>query len=613
MKERNPVDDQLNDEFVISDQSVQKKLTEESVPYVVQVGEQEEDLDYDLKNENNSSSECTGPGKKVQNMVGESIKSEEKPESAAVTQQISENRKNLWISNLPKLVKAADLKQHFSRAGKVVSATVVMSTRTPGGCFGSIQMASAEDAATAVSIYDSTEFGGCILRVEATERKAPIQSNNLNDRISGLNKVKASNLPDSQRMTSKSMVSRKRYIANRRTQLRRIAIRNAILREQRRKSEFLSTHTHLHSSKSVPVRRSTHPLTRQKYAISKDTSRSRGRLARISRYQSIPQQQRPLRTSANQGAQSLSYRRLGCSSNRIREAHRIHKRESSSRQSSKPFLSDLRKIPNSYSGSGRTHPSSSSHLSYADPPTTKRYIPTFHTDRSMGKDIRGLQRPIPSDRRHHAYLQSPGRSYDSSRYAREVQQPVYAEKNTFKSVYDDGCRQSNSVLRPEPYYVHRTDFGGRKVSVSSRLNTYHSERYRTPENHVSEMRSTQLRSNQFSRLKLEDTSREYRAVSRSPPRSRDPTMMRPYPVSTNFSRHRSEVSRRSRSPPVPHSLQHRPEILEYGHRSEPKTNWQAERRSRALPSPSQNQSWRQPNHAFFVSSTYDNRAPARRY
>ncbi|CAH8644567.1 unnamed protein product [Heterobilharzia americana] len=86
----------------------------------------------------------------------------------------------------------------------------------------------------------------------------------------------------------------------------------------------------------------------------------RGRLARISRYQSIPQQQRPLRTSANQGAQSLSYRRLGCSSNRIREAHRIHKRESSSRQSSKPFLSDLRKIPNSYSGSGRTHPSSSS-------------------------------------------------------------------------------------------------------------------------------------------------------------------------------------------------------------------------------------------------------------
>ncbi|CAH8644583.1 unnamed protein product [Heterobilharzia americana] len=216
MKERNPVDDQLNDEFVISDQSVQKKLTEESVPYVVQVGEQEEDLDYDLKNENNSSSECTGPGKKVQNMVGESIKSEENQKgSAAVTQQISENRKNLWISNLPKLVKAADLKQHFSRAGKVVSATVVMSTRTPGGCFGSIQMASAEDAATAVSIYDSTEFGGCILRVEATERKAPIQSNNLNDRISGLNKVKASNLPDSQRMTSKSMVSRKRYIDGR--------------------------------------------------------------------------------------------------------------------------------------------------------------------------------------------------------------------------------------------------------------------------------------------------------------------------------------------------------------------------------------------------------------
>lgn len=135
---------------------------------------------------------------------------------------MSESCRNLWISNLPKLVKAADLKQHFSKAGKVcflpirivfqvVSATVVMSTRTPGGCFGFIQMASAEEAASAARAYDLTEFGGCILRVEATERKAPIQSNKANDRVAGLNKLKTS-MPDSRRTVSRPLVSRRRYI-----------------------------------------------------------------------------------------------------------------------------------------------------------------------------------------------------------------------------------------------------------------------------------------------------------------------------------------------------------------------------------------------------------------
>lgn len=34
-----------------TEQTVQKKSVDETVPYVVQVGEQEEDLDYDLKTE----------------------------------------------------------------------------------------------------------------------------------------------------------------------------------------------------------------------------------------------------------------------------------------------------------------------------------------------------------------------------------------------------------------------------------------------------------------------------------------------------------------------------------------------------------------------------------
>ncbi|CAH8598252.1 unnamed protein product [Schistosoma turkestanicum] len=99
-----------------------------------------------------------------------------------------------------------------------------MNTRSPVSCFGFIQMASTEEAASATRAYDLTEFGGCILRVEATERKAPIQSNKANDRISGLNKLETSSVPDSHRTVSRPLISRSRYIANRRRLLRRAAI-----------------------------------------------------------------------------------------------------------------------------------------------------------------------------------------------------------------------------------------------------------------------------------------------------------------------------------------------------------------------------------------------------
>ncbi|RTG90733.1 uncharacterized protein DC041_0005992, partial [Schistosoma bovis] len=220
-KRRSPSDDVLSDEYIISE-PLQKKITEETVPYVVQVGEQEEDLDYDLKYGNNDVPEVAGDSKDTQVKDEELDKHENKPESSVTTHQISESCRNLWISNLPKLVKAADLKQHFSKAGKVVSATVVMSTRTPGGCFGFIQMASAEEAASAARAYDLTEFGGCILRVEATERKAPIQSNKANDRVAGLNKLKTS-MPDSRRTRSRgglALASKHKSISQRQSSSR---------------------------------------------------------------------------------------------------------------------------------------------------------------------------------------------------------------------------------------------------------------------------------------------------------------------------------------------------------------------------------------------------------
>lgn len=106
------------------------------------------------------------------------------------------------------------------------------------------------------------------------------------------------------------------------------------------------------------------------------------------------------------------------------------------------------------------------------------------------------------------------------------------------------------------------------MAVASRTDMYFEERYRTHDSHLSEVRRSQLRSNPpTSRMRVEESKREYRAVSRSPPRSRDSTMMRPYPVSLNFNRHRTETSHRGRSPLMLQSTPHRPEIVEYEHRS----------------------------------------------
>ncbi|CAH8625871.1 unnamed protein product [Schistosoma guineensis] len=608
-KRRSPSDDVLSDEYIISEHPLQKKITEETVPYVVQVGEQEEDLDYDLKYGNNDVPEVAGDSKDTQVRDEELDKHENKPESSVTTHQISESYRNLWISNLPKLVKAADLKQHFSKAGKVVSATVVMSTRTPGGCFGFIQMASAEEAASAARAYDLTEFGGCILRVEATERKAPIQSNKANDRVAGLNKLKTS-MPDSRRTVSRPLVSRRRYIANRQRLLRRAAIRTAILREQRKRSEYLSANNRPHSIKKTPIRRPLYQFTRPNYRMSKDSLRSRGGLALASKHKSISQRQSSSRINTNHGTQSLLQRRLNYTVNRrLREPIRIHKSASVSHRSSKSYLPRVHRSSNICPENHRSCLSPPSRLIPLDTLTSKRN-PTFRTNRPVERDIREPYRPVLPERKYHP--QSPGRSHESSRYARNTQSSVYTGRNTDKSVYDSRSRQSHLMTRSEPRYTNYSNFDSRKMAVASRTDMYSEERYRTHDSHLSEVRRSQLRSNPpISRIRVEESKREYRAVSRSPPRSRDSTMMRPYPVSLNFNRHRTETSHRGRSPLMLQSTPHRPEIVEYEHRSEPRTNWQTERRSKVFSSPSQ--SWRPANNAFFLSPTYENRNTGRRY
>ncbi len=80
----------------------------------------------------------------------------------------------LYVGNLPYSVSSSDLEELFSQVGEVHSATVVvdkLSGQSKG--FGFVDMASAEDAATAIEELNETNLKGRNIKVnEARPRES---------------------------------------------------------------------------------------------------------------------------------------------------------------------------------------------------------------------------------------------------------------------------------------------------------------------------------------------------------------------------------------------------------------------------------------------------------
>src|SRR3989344_888396 len=74
--------------------------------------------------------------------------------------------KKLYVGNLSYDVTQDDLKNHFSQAGSVESATVItdkMSGRSKG--FGFVEMSTEEEAQKAIEMFNGKELGGRALTV----------------------------------------------------------------------------------------------------------------------------------------------------------------------------------------------------------------------------------------------------------------------------------------------------------------------------------------------------------------------------------------------------------------------------------------------------------------
>jgi len=80
----------------------------------------------------------------------------------------------LYVGGLPYSVTDDALKQSFSQAGTVVSATVIMdkfTNRSKG--FGFVEMSSEEEAKAAITMFDGKDYEGRILKVNEARPMEP--------------------------------------------------------------------------------------------------------------------------------------------------------------------------------------------------------------------------------------------------------------------------------------------------------------------------------------------------------------------------------------------------------------------------------------------------------
>lgn len=81
--------------------------------------------------------------------------------------------RKLFVGGLPYRTTGDELKDAFSKAGEVASASIVTDRETGRSRgFGFVEMANDSDAETAISMWNGKDFGGRMLTVSEARPKA---------------------------------------------------------------------------------------------------------------------------------------------------------------------------------------------------------------------------------------------------------------------------------------------------------------------------------------------------------------------------------------------------------------------------------------------------------
>ncbi|XP_012231894.1 SAFB-like transcription modulator isoform X2 [Linepithema humile] len=118
-------------------------------------------------------------------------KREDKDKKTSQISPTNASSRNLWVAGLSSSTRATDLKQIFSKYGKVVGAKVVTNAITPGTrCYGYVTMFSSEDAAKCIQHLHRTELHGRVISVDRA--KGDMQQNHMRkrDNINGKSEKK---------------------------------------------------------------------------------------------------------------------------------------------------------------------------------------------------------------------------------------------------------------------------------------------------------------------------------------------------------------------------------------------------------------------------------------
>ncbi|KAJ8792963.1 hypothetical protein J1605_003931 [Eschrichtius robustus] len=102
--------------------------------------------------------------------------------------------RNFWVSGLSSTTRATDLKNLFSKYGKVVGAKVVTNARSPGArCYGFVTMSTAEEATKCINHLHKTELHGKMISVEKVSKSQDRKSASREKRsVVSFDKVKES-------------------------------------------------------------------------------------------------------------------------------------------------------------------------------------------------------------------------------------------------------------------------------------------------------------------------------------------------------------------------------------------------------------------------------------
>lgn len=119
-----------------------------------------------------NSSDSKGSKNKVLKVIGKDK-----------VQQVALTARTLWVTGLASTSKVSDLKNLFSKHGKVTSAKIVRSTKgTQRKWYGLLTMATSKDASKCIQKLHRTELGGHVISVERRQT-APIVKKSENSTV----------------------------------------------------------------------------------------------------------------------------------------------------------------------------------------------------------------------------------------------------------------------------------------------------------------------------------------------------------------------------------------------------------------------------------------------